>query len=178
MEDVEKFTFILERYQIPYQTPEKDVLLTGSGQNLKLIQLYYFYLPFSIGVLIILISYLLNFMFFMYVGAPFIVYSVYGLFEIYKARKQKSNMVLIKNGELTIIHNKAITLLKADHIKNYKITTEPMSGTLQRNCIFIIDQENKEYLLWTMVDDEPQELNNNMKTIESFLRMKMKNTNV
>lgn len=164
---------IFNRYKLALQVFNKDDLEIGGGNNIKLLKLYYLYLPFIIGSSIIIIGFLFDFVLFKFCGIPFLLYAVYGFGQVNNAIKDNLNTTTIKNGEIRISMNQVVTILKPKYIKNYEIQMESIIEDMYQGQLLITDIENNEHILLLLIDNEPTVLKDNLDFLNHFIQTKM-----
>jgi len=168
---------ILRRYNLAHRRINDDNVEIGGGHNIKYLKRYYFYLPLIIGIGIVLIGFLADFILFKFCGVPFFLYAVYGIVQINIAIKENSNTTIISNGEIRISTNDKSILLNSHNIENFLIKTEQLDDEMNLSKIIIIDKEKKEHMFLALIDDELSILEKNMKFIKDFIKTKINSTN-
>lgn len=175
--NLNRFESILDRYKLAHRTLGEDGIEIGGGHNIKSFKLYYFYLPLVIGSIIVLIGFLIDFILLKFCGVPFLLYAVYGINQIKNALKENRNTTIIENGEIRISMNDIVSVLNSRNIKGYEIKSEPLDDEFHLFHFLIIDQENNEHMLLTLIDDELSILRDNMQFLKDFIQKKMNATN-
>ena len=165
---------LLKRYKLKHRTFGEDDIEIGGGNNIKYLQLYYLYIPFAIASTIILIGFLIDFIFLMFCSAPFLLYVLYGFFQISNAIKDNQNTTIIKNGEIRISINNMVKILNSENIKNYEIKSECKDDKIYKGQLMITDSKNNQYIILILVDDEQTILNENLEYLINFIQTKMK----
>ena len=175
--NLNRFKSILKRYKLANRTLGEDEIEIGGGHNIKYLKLYYFYLPLLIGSIIVLIGFLINFIFIAFCSAPFFIYTVYGIGQVNMAMNENRNTTIIGNGEIRISINDIVSVLNSQNIKDYKITTEALDDELHLSQFLIIDKENNEQILLTLIDHKTSILKDNMTFLKDFIQAKINITN-
>lgn len=176
--NLNRFKSILNRYKLTHRTLGEDSIEIGGGHNIKSLKLYYFYLPLAIGSIIVLIGFLIDFILFKFCGVPFLLYAVYGISQINNALKENRNTTIIGNGEIRISMNDIVSRLNSRNIKDYEIKNERLDDEFHLFQFLIIDKENNEHMLLSLIDDEQSILNDNMLFLKEFIQKKMNATNI
>lgn len=164
---------ILRRYKLAHRRINDDDVEIGGGLNIKYLKRYYFYLPLIIGIVIVLIGFLADFILFKFCGVPFLLYSVYGIVQINIAIKENRNTTIISNGEIRISTNDKSSMLNSHNIESFVIKTEQLDDEMNLSKIIIIDKEKKEHMFLALIDDELPILEENMKFIKDFIKAKI-----
>jgi len=175
--NINRLKSILQRYKLAHRTLDIHDIEIGGGNNIKYLKLYYFYLPLAIGSIIVITGFLIDFMLLVFCGFPFLLYAVYGIGQINIAIKENRNTTVIGNGEIRISNNDVVNTLNSQNIKDYKIKTERLDDEMHLSELLIIDKENNEQMLLTLIDDELSILEDNMKFIKDFIQIKINATN-
>ena len=173
-----RFKSILNRYKLAYRALDDDYIEIGGGHNIKYLKLYYFYLPFGIGSIIVLIGFLIDFIIFKFCGLPFLLYAIYGISQINIAIKENRNTTVVRNGEIRISMNDTVNVLSAKNIRDYEIKTERLDDKLHLCEFSIIDKKNNKFMFLTLIDDELSILKENMKFLKEFIQANMNATNI
>lgn len=175
--NINRLKSILQRYKLAYRTLDMHDIEIGGGNNIKYLKVYYFYLPLTIGSVIVITGFIIDFMLLVFCGFPFLLYAVYGIGQINIAIKENRNTTIIRNGEIRISNNDVVTTLNSQNITDFKIKTERLDDKMHLSEILIIDKENNEQMLLTLIDDELSILEDNMKFIIDFILIKINSTN-
>lgn len=168
---------IFNRYKLAHRILDDDDVEIGGGHNIKYLKRYYFYIPLIIGSAIVLVGFLTDFILFKLCGVPFLLYAVYGIGQINIAIKENRNTTIISNGEIRISKNDRVILFNTLNIKNFEVKIEPLDDEMHLSELLIIDKENNEQMLLTLIDDELTILENNMKIIKDYIQKKINATN-
>jgi hypothetical protein len=168
---------ILSRYKLAHRRFNDDDVEIGGGHNIKYLKLNYFYLPLIIGIAIVLIGFLVDFILLKFCGVPFLLYAVYGIRQINIAIKENRNTTIISNGEIRISTNDKSSFLNSQNIANYEIKTEQLDDEMHMSEIIILDKETNEHILLTLIDDDLPILEDNIKFIKDFIQTKINATN-
>lgn len=168
---------ILSRYKLAHRKLGEGDIEIGGGHNIKYLKLYYFYLPLLIGSIIIITGFLFDFILFKFCGVPFLLYAVYGIGQINNAINENRNTTVISNGEIKISMNDVVTTLNSKNIEDYKIKMKSLDEELQLSEFIMIDKENNEHLILTLIDDDLSILKDNFDFLKEFIQSKMNVTN-
>lgn len=175
--NIDRLNTILKRYKLDHRILNDDDIEIGGGHNIKYLKRYYFYIPLIIGSVIVLLGFLIDFIFLMFCGAPFLLYAIYGIGQINSAIKENRNTTIVNNGEIKISENDRIKVFNAQNIKRYEIKTESLDDKRHFSKLILIDKENKEQMFLILIDDELPVLEENMKFIKDFIQRKINASN-
>lgn len=164
---------ILNRYKLAHRILNDNDIEIGGGHNINYLKRYYFYIPLIIGSIIVISGFLIDFILLKFCGVPFLLYAVYGIGQINIAIKENRNTTVICNGEIRISKNDRVILFNTLNIKNFEVKIEPLDDEMHLSELLIIDIENNEQMLLTLIDDELAILENNMKFIKEFIEKKI-----
>lgn len=170
---INRFISILNRYKLAHRTLGVDDVELGGGHNIKFLKRYYFFIPLVIGSIIIITGFLIDFILLKFCGVPFLLYAIYGIGQINIAIKENRNTTVISNGEIKISNNDIVTTLYSKDIKEYEIKMESLDDELQLGDLLLIDIENNEHLILTLIDDELRILKDNLDFLKDFIQTKM-----
>lgn len=173
MSDINRLKSILSRYKLASQILDYDDIILGGGHNIKYLLRYYIYFPVSIGLVILTIGFLVDFVLFKFSCLPFLLYALYGLVQIKYAMNENLNTITIKNGEIRVSQNKIDTLLKSNNVKDYIVESGLIEGNMFEGQLFVADMENKKHFIVKLIDDDITILEDNLDYLNKFIQLKM-----
>jgi hypothetical protein len=169
----QKISSILKKYNLTHFFFEEDDLQIGGGNNLSLYKRYYFYIPVSIGLAIVIIALILNIFPFSFFGTPFLVYSFYGLYQVHLVKKDNRTPLIIKDGEIYFTNKKKQVKINTQNFKQIlleKVFLEDIHSV----CFKIVDKENNSYVFLTLYSEDPNALYADCDFLKNFIQRKIK----
>lgn len=172
-DDLNRLNSIFTNYKLAHRFFGVDDVQIGGGKNLFLYKRYYFYIPVSIGLAIVTVALIFKVFPFSIFGAPFLVYSLYGLYQVHLVKKDNRTPLIIKDGEILFTNNKKqvkINTQNFKHISLEKFFLEDVHSV----CFKIVDNENISYVFLTLYSENPNALYADCDFLKNFIQRKIK----
>lgn len=168
----------LNRYKLLYQLLDDQTIQLGGIKGLKSLKLYYIFIPLFIGLTIMGIGLVLDFILFEASGAVFLLYTAYGATVVKRKIALNKDIKIIKNGELLLTQDKHTHTLTLKNISDYKISIELVGKETYEGRLTIIDSNNTEFFILGLFDTEKKMLKEDLDYIREYIKLKLNTTSM
>lgn len=175
METPNTYTFQLKlnRHKLAYQLLDEDAIRLGGVSGLKSLKIYHIYLPLIIGIIIIAVGFIMDFILTEAAGAVILLYAAYGSTLVKGKIAGNKITKVIRTGELEITQEDKVTTLTAETIKEFKITIERVTKENYEGRLTVTDSENTEYFILGIFGADKNSLEADLIYFKEYIQLRL-----